>query len=178
MVIRKCSVKSQCKWLGILQALEAIECRSTLRRAMHDIDNPDDMLSTLEHFMGLEGKAASVKCSQCHSADLTCLSRLNAGSREIGWYCKSCKKCCECTTDDSVYDRVPWSQECLEDHIKVPHDPKFRLREKLEWDDFMHLLQRLPNRKAPGENLVPAELWKIAPRPVCKCCSTPSTTCW
>jgi hypothetical protein len=62
----------------ILQALEAIECRSTLRGAMHDCDNPDDMLSALEHFMGLEGKAASVKCSQCHSADLTCLSRLNA----------------------------------------------------------------------------------------------------
>jgi hypothetical protein len=139
--------------------------KASLGQSLQEVDNPDDLLSALEHAMGTDGKAASIVCSVCGKSDLVCLSRVSNESKEVGWFCKNCGSCCDCKSDTSIYSKVPWDPECITEHNNVPDDPICRLREPLLREDFEHLLQHMPNRKAPGENLVPAELWKIAPEP-------------
>ena len=131
------------------------------------VDNPEDILSALEHFMGSEGQARGMLCTRCRSPRLTCLSQLTSAGRELCWYCRSCNHCCEYAEDLSVYDAVPWPAACVENFPRVPHDPPppaaYRLRGRIDWEDFLRYLRHLPNRKAPGDDLVPAELWKTAP---------------
>ena len=113
--------------------------------------------------MGTEGKAREMVCPGCMSPELICLSRVKEEKREIGWFCKSCCRCCEYEKAEGTYDNVPWEDECVTEQCQVPADPKFRLRGELGWDEFMQMVRQLPNRKAAGDNLVPAELWKHAP---------------
>ena len=127
------------------------------------VDDPDDVLSALEHFMGREGKARGMVCPGCHTPELTCLSRVVENTRRIGWFCCQCNACCECVADDNVYNSVPWNAECSSDHRQVPDDTVYRLKGDVDWEDFKHLLMRMRNRKAPGQNKVASELWKHAP---------------
>ncbi len=113
--------------------------------------------------MGSEGKAREMICPACRSSELTCLSQVKEDKREIGWFCTTCCKCCEYDKEEHVYDNVPWEEECVTEQRQVPADPKFRVRCELGWDEFKQLVSQLPNRKALGDNLVPAELWKHAP---------------
>lgn len=131
------------------------------------VDNPLDILATLENFMGTEGKARGMICPTCRSPNLTCLAKVTEAGRSLGWFCETCQQCCTYVEDPSAYDTVPWPEECVQGQRQVPAQeslsPDFRLCTPLEWEDFQHLLQQLPNRKAPGDNLVPGELWKHAP---------------
>jgi len=144
---------------------EGVATSLQLRPAV--VDKPLDILASLENFMGSEGKARGMVCPTCRSPKLTCLARVTGEGLSLGWYCTTCNQCCEYVEDTHAYDNVPWSEECVKEQRRVPEQstlsPDFRLRTPLEWEDFQHLLYRLPNRKAPGDNQVPGELWKQAP---------------
>jgi hypothetical protein len=146
----------------ILAALTEQVASVKVSSSVPEVDNPDDILSALEFFMGTEGRAAGTVCSTCQESDLTCLSRVQDGTRSIAWHCRNCGRCCECEAQPSKYYHPPWDPACT-DYRKLPSEPINRLRTPLQWEDFQHLLRKLPNQKAPGENLVPAELWKVAP---------------
>ena len=147
----------------ILCMLEANGITASVSCSQPEVDDEDDLLSALEHCMGSEGKARGMVCPTCKSPGLTCLSRVVKGQREIGWFCRHCHKCCEYEANPALYYKVPWDPECVDDHRQIPDHPIYQLCEQLEWGDFEHLLLMLPNRKAAGENRVPAELWKAAP---------------
>ena len=151
----------------LLRVLEREQVRTAIASPKRLVDDPSDVLSALEHFMGTEGKARGMLCTGCRSPELMCLSQLTGEGRELCWYCSSCQRCCEYEEDPSVYDDVPWSAECVTDFNRVPEvqpsPAAYRLRGRIEWDDFLRHLRCMSNRKAPGDDLVPAELWKKAP---------------
>jgi hypothetical protein len=147
----------------MLCRLEAAEIKSSLEYEKHPVDNPEDILSALEHFMGTEGKAREMVCPECRSPHLTCLSRVQEERRTLGWFCSACRRCCEYEREDSAYQDVPWAEECASEQRRVPDDPKFWLTGAIDWEDSTQLLRQLPNRKAAGDSLVPAELWKKSP---------------
>jgi hypothetical protein len=159
----KCTASRLQRVFDILCGLEKADIQASLYRQQRTVDVPDDILSALEHFMGTEEKAREMVCPGCKSHELTCLSRVLDGKREIGWFCEACHRCCEYEQAEGVYDNPPWDAECFTDERGVPDDPKFKLRGKIDSEEFNLLVQQLPNRKAPGDNLVPAELWKHAP---------------
>ena len=161
--VLKCTVsRLQCAF-DVLCVLQDAGVSARLEHGTHTVDKPDDILSALEHFMGSEGKAREMVCPECKSSDLTCLSRVTDGRREIGWFCEECRQCCEYERAEGVYNQVPWDEECVTEQRRVPDDPKFRLMGEVGWEDFTQLVSQLPNRKAPGDTLVPAELWKNSP---------------
>jgi hypothetical protein len=96
---------------------------------------------------------------------------------ELGWFCEACCSCCEYVRAEGTYDHPPWDEECVTEQLQVPHDPQFQLHGELDWEEFNMCLRQLPNRKAPGDNLVPAELWKHASEWAVTSSLTPVTRC-
>ena len=116
--------------------------------------------------MGMEGKARGMLCQACSSPELTCLSRLAPAGRALCWYCPSCRRCCDYAVKLSLYDKVPWPSECVTGYPRVPGGAipdAYRLRRPIGWEDFLKHLKCMANRKASGDDMVVAELWKNAP---------------
>ena len=151
---------------ALLLALESTGILADLERRELTVEDPDDIISALEHFMGMEGKARGMLCRMCSSPEMTCLSRLAPEGRTLCWYCPSCRRCREYVEDLSLYDKVPWPRECVTGYPRVPGGDipdAYRLRKPIRWEDFLKHLHCMANRKAPGDDMVVAELWKNAP---------------
>ena len=130
------------------------------------MEDPDDILSAVEHFMGMEGKARGMLCQACSSPELTCLSRLAPAGRVLCWHCPSCRRCCNYAEKLSLYDKVPWPSECVTGYPRVPGGAipdAYRLRRPIGWEDFLKHLKCMANRKAPGDDMVVAKLCKNTP---------------
>ena len=151
---------------ALLLALESTGILADLERRELTVEDPDDIISALEHFMGMEGKARGMLCRMCSSPEMTCLSRLAPEGRTLCWYCPSCRRCREYVEDLSLYDKVPWPRECVTGYPRVPGGDipdAYRLRKPIRWEDFLKHLHCMANRKAPGDDMVVSELWKNAP---------------
>ena len=72
-VLKCMASRLQCVF-DILCHLDASGIKAHLGQKPRLVDNPEDVLSALEHFMGTEGKAREMVCPQCSASELVCLS--------------------------------------------------------------------------------------------------------
>ena len=121
-----------------------------------------DKLVAWENFLAKEAQATKTRCCCCSQHSIVPVVKVSEEKREVVKWCTQC-----CTFSIGVTRPQDYSAHFLKDCLKNKVPPVWRADERLSrsisWEDFLHYVNRLPKRKAPGPDEITAEMLQRAP---------------
>ena len=124
------------------------------------VSSVEDRLCAWEHDLAAEGLAKQSECSNCGGRNLTPMTATHQGRQMVFW-CWNCTRFTIPTVRAGDYDQLPIS---LDSVPRIPPGSGESLRGAVSVADFEYLLGQLPNGRAPGQDGLPFELLRHAPK--------------
>ena len=128
----------------------------------HMVTRVGDRLGAWEYSLATAAAAQKQQCRECLDKRLLPISVEQDGARSICTWCLNCKRAVEVVVDSQAYDDLAFVLSRAE-IPRVPPHAEETLRGAVMIEDYDFLMTQLPNRKAPGPDEIPYEMWKSAP---------------
>lgn len=143
------------------------ECKISNAGKARLVADTNNKLAGIEQFFGKNALGTHPRCSK-HMAsatrELRCFSEAReCGTRQLHWFCNECASPCTVQSPPLTPATTFLPSAVFDGHNTIPDDYETHMQEPLSDGDLEYILRCLPQRKAPGPDVIPNELLRILP---------------